>query len=471
MILCLGKIVLVGRSSPQLLSSPSSIWTDNPPEKGIFIRSIKIASSPAACISIVMEGPLKKEKPESPKTEWETKTNYNAESCKIAIIMVGLPARGKSFIARNLARYLCWIGVKTAVVSLSHLRKSIVGDQVMAEFFNPANKEALDKRTDVADKALNDLIKGFDSGGAQVGILDASNTTEARREYIQTVLQELSIKVIFVECLFNDKEDDDFNDIHVHELRLTCPEYDKLSDDQAIEDFKLRIQYYRPDYVKMDAGQNQTLSYIQFMDGGSRIVVNQVTGFLPTKILFYLMNLRHANRSIYLSQGTALNEQLMEAICKGPIQIWSDIRSPDHFKGKLVRFRATLRQLDLGLVESLGEDQIKEQYPEEYKRHCLDPYHHRYPRSESYHDLVVRLESIIMELERDSSNILVIADASVIRCIYAYYIEATPFIIPSLVLDPSELIQLQPEAYGCHETRYDTVSGHNSSPKIFRKYL
>jgi len=418
-----------------------------------------------------MEGLLKKAKPESPKTEWETKTNYNAESCKIAIIMVGLPARRKSFIARNLSRYLRWIGVKTAVVSLSALRKSIVGDQVMAEFFNPANKEALSKRTDVADKALNDLIKGFDSGGAQVGILDASNTTEARREYIQMVLHELAIKVIFVECIFNDKKaNDDFNEIHVAELRLTCPEYDGLSDEQAVEDFKLRIQYYRPDYVKMDAGQNQSLSYIQFMDGGSRIVVNQVTGFLPTKILFYLMNLKHANRNIYLTQNTNLNEQLIETICKGPIQFWSDIRSTDHFKGKPVRFRAALRQLDLGLVESLSEDQIKEQFPEEYKRHCLDPYHHRYPRSESYHDLVVRLESIIMELERDPCNILVIADASVIRCIYAYYIEATPFIIPSLILDASELIQLQPEAYGCHETRYDADSGNNSYPKIFRKY-
>lgn len=76
-------------------------------------------------------------KPDSPKLEWETKTSY-VEAGRIAIIMVGLPARGKSFVARNLARYLRWIGVKTKVVSLTNVRRSLVGDNVRASFFDPS---------------------------------------------------------------------------------------------------------------------------------------------------------------------------------------------------------------------------------------------------------------------------------------------------------------------------------------------
>lgn len=78
--------------------------------------------------------------PDSPKAEWVTKTKY-AETGRIAIIMVGLPARGKSFTARNLARYLLWIGVKTHVVSQATIRTVFLGHNLRAEFFNPSSHE------------------------------------------------------------------------------------------------------------------------------------------------------------------------------------------------------------------------------------------------------------------------------------------------------------------------------------------
>ncbi len=171
----------------------------------------------------------------SPKAAWETQTKY-AEAGKIALIMVGLPARGKSFIARNLGRYLLWIGVRTQVVSLGSIRKSSIGDKLRADFFDPSNKEALDKRTDIADKALNELIRGFELGG-QVGILDASNTTAGRREYIHSVLTGQDIKVIFIECLYSEEEN--LVEKHIEELRMTCPEYEDMSPEDAVADFRV----------------------------------------------------------------------------------------------------------------------------------------------------------------------------------------------------------------------------------------
>jgi len=77
-------------------------------------------------------------KPESPKAAWETRTKY-VESGRIAVVMVGLPARGKSFTARNLARYLLWIGVRTHVIALATIRNSILGHNLRASFFDPSN--------------------------------------------------------------------------------------------------------------------------------------------------------------------------------------------------------------------------------------------------------------------------------------------------------------------------------------------
>lgn len=335
------------------------------------------------------------------------------------------------------------------------------------------NVEALQIRTCVGDTALNQLIQDFEMD-AQVEILDASNTTEARRSFIHQVLTELGIKVIFLECLYGEEVDQ--VDTHVSELRLTIPEYDiSVSDEEALSDFKARINNYRRDYVTLCKAARQDLAYIQIFDGGDRIVVNQISGFLPAKILFYLMNLRHASRSIYLCQAVAQPSQLARILAADAPVVWTDI-SPaatalsQPLRPLAVRVRSTLSRLNLGIVEDLAEDQVQAQHPAEHKRHCQDPYHHRFPRAESYHDLVVRLEPIIMELERDAHSILIVADATVLRCIYAYYIEASPFVIPSLVLDPAEVILLQPMAYGCSESRFSLDTAQELRPKIFRQY-
>ena len=52
---------------------------------------------------------------------------------------------------------------------------------------------------------------------------------------------------------------------------------------------------------------------------------------------------------------------------------------------------------------------------------CTPP-RYRYPRGESYEDLVARLEPVIMELERQE-NVLVIGHQAVLRCLLAYFLD------------------------------------------------
>jgi len=78
----------------------------------------------------------------------------------------------------------------------------------------------------------------------------------------------------------------------------------------------------------------------------------------------------------------------------------------------------------------------------------MDKFAFRYPRGESYEDLVARLEPVIMELERQDS-VLVVAHQAVIRCLLAYYLETAEDELPWLEVPLHTVIKLEPIAYGC----------------------
>jgi 6-phosphofructo-2-kinase/fructose-2,6-biphosphatase 2 len=81
-----------------------------------------------------------------------------------------------------------------------------------------------------------------------------------------------------------------------------------------------------------------------------------------------------------------------------------------------------LDELDAGVCDGMTYAEIKEKYPEDFAARDDDKYNYRYRGGESYRDVVIRLEPIIMELER-SENILIVTHQAVLRCIYAYFKE------------------------------------------------
>ena len=50
-------------------------------------------------------------------------TRKNTMATPHVICMVGLPARGKTYIAKKLARYLNWIGITTKVFNVGEYRR------------------------------------------------------------------------------------------------------------------------------------------------------------------------------------------------------------------------------------------------------------------------------------------------------------------------------------------------------------
>ena len=128
-----------------------------------------------------------------------------------------------------------------------------------------------------------------------------------------------------------------------------------------------------------------------------------------------------------------------------------------------------MSQLNPGVCEKMSERRIRMEYPEEVAKHEADPYHHRYPRAEvrsplfiiehgslklqSYHDLAVRLEPVILELEREQNDLLIIAHESVLRVLYGYLMACNATDIPGLSFPRNEIVEIIPASYQNEATR------------------
>ena len=90
----------------------------------------------------------------------------SSSSTPHVIAMVGLPARGKTYISKKLTRYLKWLGVNTRVFNLGQYRRKMDGyDKPKHDFFDPNNPEGVKIRMQVCKEALRDLFSWIDAGG------------------------------------------------------------------------------------------------------------------------------------------------------------------------------------------------------------------------------------------------------------------------------------------------------------------
>ncbi|PKY40279.1 bifunctional 6-phosphofructo-2-kinase/fructose-2,6-bisphosphate 2-phosphatase [Rhizophagus irregularis] len=415
---------------------------------------------------------------------------------QIAIITVGLPARGKTHVARSLCRYLRWLGVPTKVFSVGNYRRHVIGNasSLPHDFFNPGNLETAEARHKIATECLQDMIKWLQEGG-QVGIYDASNTTQDRRKEVHDILISHNVHPLFIESICDKSE---IIETNIRSVKITSPDYVGWDPEEAVKDYWTRINNHLEHYETI---YDTELSFVKMINVGERIIVNNVKGYLQSRIMFYLMNLHISPRIIYFARsGESMNETSQKADAElslagkhyaytlknfllalrerekkerkeqgwdddeRMLTIWTSARQrsyqtakPFLDEGFNVYHRPSLAEINVGEVDNLTVEEIKAKFPEEYEKQQKDPYHYRYPRAESYQDLAVRIESIILELEYEKNDVLIIAHESVLRCLYAYLFDRPEDEIPRIVIPRNYLIEIIPSAYGCRETRMEIV--------------
>ncbi|KAL7663526.1 KOW domain-containing protein [[Candida] zeylanoides] len=112
-----------------------------------------------------------------------------------------------------------------------------------------------------------------------------------------------------------------------------------------------------------------------------------------------------------------------------------------------IRHRVQLSQMNPGVVGGMTREEIAAKYPAEYQQYLEDPYHYRFSRAESYHDLAIKIEPLILEMERMSGDILIIADDTVLKVFYGYLMSCSCYDIPNLEFSTDEIIEIKFNAY------------------------
>jgi broad specificity phosphatase PhoE/predicted kinase len=427
---------------------------------------------------------------------------HSRDRAKVVLAMVGLPARGKTYTARKIARYLSWLGHKTRVFNVGSYRREHFGPSQPHDFFDPSNAQGRAALFDMAVRALTDMTEWLSNDG-EVAIYDATNSTRVRRQLVTECCQNHALPLVFVESMCDDPS---VIEATIRETKTHSPDYSNMDPEAAVADFRARIAHYERAYEPI---VETDLSWIKIVDVGRQVVLNRIQGHLPARLAPLLINMHIGRRPIWLtrhgeslsnlrgaiggdSELTLRGETYARALADfmrtrqtegqeaarakpssvippsmqpssgSPITVWTStlrrtVQTASYLTTQPVRWRA-LDEIDAGLCDGMTYAEIKEKMPAEYAARKADKFGYRYPRGESYEDVIQRLDPVIIELERQRQPVLVIAHQAILRAVYGYFMDRPPEEIPHIEIPLHTVIQLTPTAYGCEEKRFPLLT-------------
>ncbi|KAL0253743.1 hypothetical protein I308_101119 [Cryptococcus tetragattii IND107] len=346
---------------------------------------------------------------------------------------------------------------------------------------------------------LEDQIMDFFAvQGGQVVIYDANNGSIAERKITSEKFGAKGVHVIYLESLCDQE---DIITANIRSVKLSSPDYAGWDAEKAVADYWERIRDQAAVYDTVTADEGP---FIKVMNVGERIEVNRIEGYLQTRCCFFLMNIHTRPRTIYFARsgqsliehsykadsdlspaGWEYAERLKAAVIarrkasreerktkgevlgeENPLLVWTSARRrayhtawPFVHSGYKVVQKPIMSEINPGVWDGLSTQEAMELYPDEWSRFLADPYAHRAPRAESYHDLSVRLESVIFELERCQNDLLIIGHASVIRCLLAYLVGLPPNEVPAVEIARGDLVEITPASYGVISRAWHFWSG------------
>mmetsp|Transcript_92133 Transcript_92133/g.192631 ORF Transcript_92133/g.192631 Transcript_92133/m.192631 type:complete len:537 (-) Transcript_92133:289-1899(-) len=419
------------------------------------------------------------------------KNEMSSTDEKVVIAMVGLPARGKSFIAKAIIRYLTFLGCQVRIFNAGNLRRDTGKAGIGAAFFDSKNEDAKKLRENLAMQCLDQLLEFVTGtrGCVSVGILDATNTTLDRRKHVyERVAVERGVCLFFLESLCTDEDVLQEN----YRLKLANEDYKGTDAVQAQSDFMARVKQYESVYQPVeDVEDGVARSYIKIYDAGRKISKcrgeTEKEGQMVPRMVFELLSSLHLGfRSIFL-MVVAPSENDVKGLMGGDTSLSPLGRERGHELAQYIQNYETeqgvnslvlcgtsrrhnemaaflnrgnrrilklqrMNEMCVGSFDNMSLSDVEKLYPEEAGSRRKDKLNYRYPGEggESYQDLIARMHEHILRLEQYHGCIVVLCDKRVCRVLLAYF-RGTPLKEMPYTEVPAELVELERSHSGFEE--------------------
>ncbi|EPY50764.1 6-phosphofructo-2-kinase [Schizosaccharomyces cryophilus OY26] len=430
---------------------------------------------------------------------------------KLVIVLVGIPATGKSYIGSKLVRYYNWLRYNCRFFSVGDKRREEGASKysMSAPFFDFENQELANFREYLAMETLENLLRWLLNENGVIGVLDATNSTFQRRKLIyDRISQEEKLGIMFLESVCTDEALFQQNMV----LKARGPDYEGFDAEEALVDLQKRVELYRKYYEPIDEREEGLpfLQYVKVINVGIKVITHNIEGFLTGQAVYFMLNLNIRKRQIWLTRPgesndtiagrvggdaplTDLGVQYAEDLAKfvdrqrvlwqlretterlnskklsfeeEGFNVWSSVRqravetsqffNPAVYDVKKMRM---LNDLNFGSHEGLTLKEFAENFPEEYRVIQQKDVSYRFSGlgGESYLDVVHRLQPIIVELERSSANVLVIAHRVVSNILMTYFLNYSPEEIIDVGLPLHTLYCIESDRYStvCKLYNYD----------------
>jgi len=365
---------------------------------------------------------------------------------KLYIVLMGLPARGKSTLALRLRDAFQKSGISARIFNNGNLRRLYrpLGETASSEFYSPENSAAAELREKFARMNM-ERARTYLRNSGLVAILDATNAQRKRRAVIEKHLNDHPL--LFIECV---NDDEDILNLSIHE-KIKLPEFAYLKDQAAKEFFK-RIDYYRMiynplkserNYLRIDSLQNMIIE-----EKHSDVIpfYERLRDYLVTDEVKNLFLIRHTETEYNIANRIGGDSKLTKkgrAQAKALGDFFKKIKISYIFTSRKIRTIDTARaiceaqddcriislkefdEIDAGICERMSYEDIEKKLPHVFKKRGADKYHYVYPDGESYETMKHRITQGIKKaffLNRRANNIMIVGHQAVNRMVLSHFL-------------------------------------------------